>query len=83
MMHGHTPAGRALGFIVGLLVSLAAIIIGLAALKIDFWGYFPQSLNVAVMPLQIAIGIAGVVSLLYLFMGCCTSHESDTHHHKK
>lgn len=85
MMHGHSPAGKALGFVVGLLVSLAAIIIGLGALKIDFWGYFPQSLHGAVYPLQLIIGVAGVLSLIYLFIACAScGHDSHAgHHHKK
>lgn len=81
-MHGHLP--KPLKFIIGLLVSLAAIIVGLAAVKVDLLGYIPMSLNSIVMPLQIAIGIAGVVSLLYLFMGCCESHDNNSHsHHQK
>lgn len=80
-MHGHLP--KPLKFIIGLLVSLAAITIGLAAFKIDLMGYIPMSLNSIVMPLQIAIGVAGLISLLYLFMGCCESHDNAHSHHQK
>jgi uncharacterized membrane protein YuzA (DUF378 family) len=64
---------RALGMAIGLVQSVAALLIGLHFMNIDLMAHLSSSsLAVAVKPLQIVFGLAG----LYGFYGLFTCNKS-------
>lgn len=83
MHHHHSPAVRLLGKISWLLVSLSALAVGLAALGNSMgknWNFWEQDFVVAnlgwlMQPLQYAIGLAGLFSVICWFM--CMSCSDD------
>lgn len=77
MMHHNSPAMKLVGTISWLLCSIAAIAWGLIGLgsylgkNLNIWDMiFVNQLAAVVSPLQIIIGVAGLISLLCLFT-CC------------
>lgn len=78
MLHYHSGIGKFFGFLIYFIQSLAAIIIGLYAFKIDVFAlpYVQTNLQQFIYPTQIVFGVAGVLGLLFLFFGCkrCNSH---------
>lgn len=80
MMHHHhnSPAMKLVGTISWLLCSIAAIAWGLIGLggylgkDLNIWNLnlFSNTLAALVLPLQVVIGVAGLISLLCLFT-CC------------
>lgn len=83
MMHHnhHSPAMKAIGTVSWFLCSVAAIAWGLIGLgsylgkNLNLWdmGLFANQLAALVSPLQVIIGVAGLISLLCLFT--CCSHK--------
>lgn len=87
MMHCHSGFGRVIGFIVSLLLCLAAIIIGLHAFNINLFetGFFKTHLPMLLMPLQIAFGVAGLLGLFYLLTSqgnCCKQCDARSPHNR-
>ena len=68
-MYHHSSLGKAVSFLVSLLLALAGIVIGLHALSINVFesSFVTTNLSALVRPMQIAFGIAGVLGLVYLF----------------
>lgn len=80
MMHYHGTLGRVICFLTILLLSIAGIIIGLLPFNIDILGhsFIQTNLHAFIKPLQVAVGIAGVIGLLYLLglgFGKCDHHH--------
>ena len=83
MHHHHSPAMRWFGYIAWLLASLSAIAVGLAALGVSLgknWNIWESDFIVTnlpwlVLPLQYAIGVAGVLGLIGWLM--CLGHRHD------
>lgn len=73
--HHHSPAMKIVGVISWLLCSIAAVAWGLIGLggylgkDLNLWNWF-AGMHGLVMPLQVIIGVAGLISLLCLF-ACC------------
>lgn len=89
MLHHHTALGKVLCFVSSLLVSLAAIAIGLLAFNIDVLNLpFVQAHFASfLMPLEIAIGVAGLLALFFTLFGgmvedkCEKKHDAHNKHH--
>lgn len=85
MMH-HSPAMKIVSMISWLLTSLAALAVGLAALGAnlgkswDLWGIVGDNMPALMQPLQYAVGIAGLLSLIMWF-GCVSGGCYSDHQH--
>ncbi len=87
MMHHkhHSPAMRLLAKVAWLLSALAALAVGLAALGMSMgknWNFWESEFlvnNMAwlIQPLQYAVGLAGLISLIgwFMCMGCDEKHK--------
>jgi uncharacterized membrane protein YuzA (DUF378 family) len=84
--HHHSPAMRLVGKISWLLTAVAAVCWGLVGLgsylgrNLNLWDFeFFRNMPHIVSILQVLIGLAGLLSLITLFSGCC----SEEHHGKR
>ncbi len=87
-MCSHSSLGRVIGILVHLLLIFGGIVIGLTALKINLFEMnYMTNMPILTKSLQIAIGIAAILSLIYLVMpkhhhdgkDCMSSHKGHKH----
>lgn len=92
MMHHHSSVGKVLCFVSSLILSLAAIAIGLLALNYNVltMPYVQAHLSSLIYPTEIIVGIIGVIALFFTLFGgmiadrceCCTKHDAAHKHHE-
>lgn len=80
MMHYHGSLGRVIGFLTLLLLSVTGILVGLMAFNVNLMehSFIHNNLHFLVKPLQVAVGISGVLGILYL-LGIGVHHTHNTH----
>ena len=91
MMHHHSAVGKALCFVLSLVLSLSAIAIGLLAFNYNVFNmpFVHDNLGSLIYPAQILIGVIGLIGLFFTLFGsmmadkceCCTKHEAAHKHH--